>query len=344
MVNWEKRRGYREAKTEARKTNPRAKGRYVRGKDTPRADHDGWQKVKHRPDADIRALRAKKQAKELKAFEAKTAKGLLALEARIGRTFAAEHGVLSGELAARKAAETARAVPRDRSLKTMMRRLAEMVSPRRFRAFRRIKALGKDIAALEGRMASLRSDLRDRYGKEWMALERRHLAERERDEVRIADRARREDGRGSITRARKAFNARGRGDTAGFFVHRPAPRTLLQAFRKAARTKLGRHLGGRHALSRVLKEFGASREMARDVRRQSLIQPQQQAPKTAEARAPDLPRDDVRAERQEAAQARSANTDRESVIARELERIKEDREVRQRRKRVRPRGRTRRME
>lgn len=377
MLNWEKRRGHREAKAAARKTDPAAKGRYVRAKDTPRPDHEWWQKVKHLPDADIRAARSKKQTKELAAFETRMAKGLLNLEARIGRTLSVEHRVLSEELAGRKAAHEQRvAAGRGRGMKAMMRRLADTVSGWRFRSQRRIKAIDKDIAALEMRMGAMRGDLRARYASEWAALERRHHAERQRDEFRLKARGK-ERGDAAITRARQAFNARGRADTAAMFVRKDLAPSLAKAYRKAARNRYAARLQGRTALARGLKGLG-SRDISVDrLRRESLVVPGEErgsgnararsapdataartgdtaARTVAEAAARDAAKSaDGRAGAERAAHAatetrahdhthdrpvRDATSDRETAIAAEMDRIAERRAERVRRKRNRPRG------
>lgn len=274
MLNWEKRHGHREAKAAARKTDPAAKGRYVRSKDTPRPDHEWWQKVRHLPDAEIRAARSKKQSKELAAFETRMAKGLLKLEARIGRTHGVEHRVLSEELAGRKAAHEQRvAAGRGRGVKAVMRRLADTVSGWRFRSQRRIKAIGKDIAALEARMGAMRGDLRARYASEWAALERRHHAERQRDELRLMSRGGKERGDAAITRARQAFNARGRADTAAMFVRKDMAPSLAKAYRKAAKNRYAARLLGRTALARGLKGLGGRDISVDRLRRESLVVP-----------------------------------------------------------------------
>ncbi len=374
MLNWEQRRGYRDAKSEARKTDTNAKGRYVRGKDTPRPDHEWWQKVKHLPDAEIRAARAKRQAKELTAFETRMAKGLVKLEARIARTVGVEHGALVRELAARKAAHERRVAPAGRTMKAIMRRLADTVSGWRFRSQRRIKAMTKDIAALESRMGAMRGDLRSRYASEWTALERRHHAERQRDDLRIKARGGKEKGDAAIERARKAFNARGRSDTAGFFVRTGLAPSLAKAYRKAAKNRYAARLQGRTALARAIHGLGKDLSVER-LRRESLVIPGEKG--RADNGRPDkgpppqhaavvATRNSDEATRQQqhveptghaAAQARDrtalqdrsvrgSRSERETAIAAEMDRITERRAERVRRKRNRPRGggRVRRME
>jgi uncharacterized membrane-anchored protein YhcB (DUF1043 family) len=347
MLNWERRRGHRDAKAEARKTDPNAKGRYVRGKDTPRPDHEWWRKVQHLPDADIRAARAKKQATELKSFETRMAKGLVRLEARIARTQAVEHATLSAELTARKAAHEAAARRQGGSLKARMKRLAELVSVHRFRSARRIKALTRDIAALERSMADRRSGLRAEYAAAWTSLERRHLAERQRDEMRITARGGKERGDAAIARARKVFNARGRADTARLFANRPSPRALILAWRKAARTRYGERLQGRTALARALSELTGRPHDAAQLRRESIVSPDSKASGIASPLPGEAPADRAPAETRDAVhqakttardKSASGRSDREAAIAAEMERVKERGDERVRRKRQRPRG------
>lgn len=354
MVNWEKRRGVREAKADARKTDPHARGRYIRGKDTPRSDHEWWAAHRHLPDDAVRKARADKQASELKAFETGMGKGLLRLEARLARTLGEDKLRLEAEVGCRRQAHAQRIQGPPRGVAGLMRRLADKLTGRSFREQRQIKAMTRDVGRLDEAMGTARTSARERYAAQWTNLERRHLAERQRDEMRFAARGGKERGDAAIKRARKAFNARGRADTSSLFVARPLPGRLAEAFARIAGSRVARHWQGRTALARIVHDLSGKPIAADRSRQESLARP------AAEASRPQPPRTEdaapaARSEREtRTSDARQtgrpgkneppATASREDRIAAEMERI-EARE-RQRRKRVRPRnrGRVRRMD
>lgn len=86
VFNWQKRHGERTSKEERRRTNPKAKGRYVRHKQTPRADHEWFKTHAHLSPDEIRKARAAKQRKESTAFALKQSAALLRYDQRLSRT------------------------------------------------------------------------------------------------------------------------------------------------------------------------------------------------------------------------------------------------------------------
>lgn len=322
MLNWEKRRGFREAKAEARQTDPNARGRYVRGRDTPRSDHEWWRAHRSLSDDDLRKARAGKQAKELSAFQSDMARGLVKVEARLASTVMRDMARLRQELERRHAEHQARmAKPVRRAQRAIhaIKRMGDVLTGRSLRQNRAIKALTRSIADLERRIETERSQTRSRYAKAWTRLERRHAAERSRDERRIAARGRKDRGDAAIRRARKQFNLRSHPDTAKAFLPRIKSGTLTKTFRTRAMRKLGEQLEAKAGLARVVEYLGGQKIDPDRLRKESLAHPPPPA--------------DVQ----------DRMSDREAQVAAEMLRLEGRKSERVRRRRSRPRGRSRRM-
>lgn len=333
MINWEQRRGQRDAKALARQSNSQAKGRYIRGKDVPRPDHEWWKKHRHLADDAIRAARTQKQARELSRFHTDMAKVLLTHEAKLARTIAPDITQLTTQLErerARMRQPGIRLLSRRDRLTSVIRRIGDLITGRSFFAKRKVSALIRAISTLEDRMTRSRQAVRTQYAARWTRLERRHEAERKRDEQRIAARQDKGRGEGSITRARTSFNARAHADTGKFFVVRIPRSALLRRFAKAARRRLGERLHNRYALARIAKSLGA-KDTGLDSATQSITNSNISAEPQPVTAAVLGSRED---------QSHQAS-DREREIAEKLASVKQERT---RRKRQRPRGRSRRIE
>lgn len=322
MLNWEKRRGFQEAKAEARQTDPNARGRYVRGRDTPRSDHEWWRAHRSLPDDQLRKARASKQDKELSAFQIDMARGLVKVEARLTSTVSREIATLRQELDRRQDEHQARAAkPARRAQRAIhaIRRMADFLTGRSLRQNRAMKALTRSIAELERRIETERSRTRSRYAKAWTRLEKRHAAERARDERRIAARGRKERGDAAIQRARKQFNLRSHPDMAKAFLPRIKTGTLSKTFRMRAMRKLGEQLEAKAGLARIVETLGGQKIDPDQLRKESLAYPP--APPDVQGRM----------------------SEREAQIAAEMRRLEDRKSERVRRRRARPRGRSRRM-
>ena len=346
MLNWEKRRGNREAKAQARQTNDNARGRYVRGKDTPRRDLDWWKTHRHLSDDGIRAARADSQSSELKEFQNAMAKAIVGLETRAATIDTKQIKQLQAEVARRQTEHLAkhnRSSNRSQKAINAIRRVADFITGRAFRESRQIKTLNKSIAAMEQRLERDRSGVRSRYAKAWISLEKRHSAERERDERRIAERGRRDRGDAAISRARKQFNVRADASTAAKLSPKIAAGKLSRLYRKHAQSKLGERLEGRSALARIVGNLSGKQPSVDDLRRESLVRPDK-GPKTDQSQQ-DAAKfgSDVSARDSTTVEHKSAAA-RETEINSEMQRAKTTKSERQRRKRTRPRGRTRRIE
>jgi len=340
MLNWDKRRGYREAKADARKSDIQAKGSYVRGKDTPRSDHDWWKAHCHLPDDAIRAARSAKQAKDLQTFQRDMGQAIVRLEARIAAADQRRIEQLNHEIARRQSEHLARKQQppsRARRVINAIRRMADALTGRDFRERRQIKALTKSVTALEQRVEHDRLDVRARYAKAWISLEKRHAAERARDERRIAERGRTERGEQTVRRARQQFNLRSDLLTARKLSPRIPAGKLKTAFNRRSKTRFGASLEWRSSLARVVEHLSGQPQSVAQLRRDSLAQPSGDQ------------RDDRRVDgdqsaRRQADKGATRSSSREAEIDAETERLKEVRSERNRRKRLRPRGRSRRIE
>ncbi|PPC98291.1 MAG: hypothetical protein CTY31_13900 [Hyphomicrobium sp.] len=347
MLNWEKRRGHREAKSEARQTNDNARGRYVRGKDTPRRDLDWWNAHRHLPDDAIRAARANRQSGELKDFQNAFAKAIVGLETRAATIDDKQIKKLQAEVARRQAKYLAKHNrPANRTQRAIhaIRRMADYITGRDFLENRHIKSLNKSITALEQRLERDRASVRSRYAKAWISLEKRHAAERERDERRIAERGRKDRGDAAITRARKQFNVRSDASTAAKLSPKIAAGKLSRHFRKYAKSKLAERLEGRRALARIVGNLSGKQTNVDDLRRESLVRPNENERDRNSAYSKKLgPTIATNLLSPSQSTAHTA-AHRETEIVAEMSRVKESKADRQCRKRARPRGRTRRIE
>lgn len=348
MINWEKRRGYRDAKAKARQTAANARGRYIRGKETPRPDHEWWQAHRHLSDDTIRSARQDKQAKELQSFQHAMGKAIMSLEARVVTTDLRQIDRLKAEINRRQAEHIARKQKpstRTRLPIHAIRRMADFLTGRDFRESRQIKSLSKAITALERQLECDRTNVRSRYAKSWISLEKRHSAERERDEKRIAARSRKDRGDARIARSRGQFNLRSDADTAAMLAPKIAAGKLPRIFRKHAKSKLGERLEGRSALARIVENLSGKQQSVDDLRQESLVRPER--PAKPEQTEKTTSKSGFKLSENSAAsveQCASAGAVREASIEAELQRLKEAKSDRQRRKRTRPRGRTRRIE
>ncbi|PPC80643.1 MAG: hypothetical protein CTY39_11095, partial [Hyphomicrobium sp.] len=196
----------------------------------------------------------------------------------------------------------------------------------------------------EQRLERDRASVRSRYAKAWISLEKRHAAERERDERRIAERGRKDRGDAAITRARKQFNVRSDASTAAKLSPKIAAGKLSRHFRKYAKSKLAERLEGRRALARIVGNLSGKQTNVDDLRRESLVRPNENERDRNSAYSKKLgPTIATNLLSPSQSTAHTA-AHRETEIVAEMSRVKESKADRQCRKRARPRGRTRRIE
>ncbi|PPC80913.1 MAG: hypothetical protein CTY39_10855 [Hyphomicrobium sp.] len=188
-----------------------------------------------------------------------------------------------------------------------------------------------------------RASVRSRYAKAWISLEKRHAAERERDERRIAERGRKDRGDAAITRARKQFNVRSDASTAAKLSPKIAAGKLSKLYRKHAKSKLAERLEGRSALARIVGNLSGKQINVDDLRRESLVRPDKVSKLALTKQGKPTSGTNMLARDSTAVEQRT-NSVRETEINSEMLRAKEAKAERQRRKRLRPRGRTRRIE
>jgi hypothetical protein len=345
MLNWEKRRGHREAKAQASLTDNNARGLYVRGKDTPRRDLDWWKAHRHLPDDALRSARADRQSGELKDFQNAFAKAIVVLETHAATIDNKKIKQLQAEVARRQGKYLAKHNrPANRTQRAIhaIRRMADYITGRDFRENRHIKSLNKSITALEQRLERDRASVRSRYAKAWISLEKRHAAERERDERRIAERSRKDRGDAAISRARKQFNVRSDASTAAKLSPKIAPGKLSRHFRRYARSKLAERLEGRSALARIVGNLSGKQTNVDDLRRESLVRPNENTKDKRSTAKFDPALSNAMPIQGQINSPKAAA--RETEIEAEMCRVKEAKEERHRRKRSRPRGRTRKIE
>jgi hypothetical protein len=235
MFNWERRNGYRQAKTIARRDDPRAKGAYVRGKDVPRRDRDWWKAHEHLPDDQVRAARKTRQEAEAARFTEKAVRHVLLADAKIARTLGRQRNEVLKQLHALK---TKAPPPRRRgpglkgAVEELFRKTANAITGKTLRRRGAIERLQDSARALGARIDKDKKAARDKTARAWTRMEKRHAAERERDEQRIERRRRDATGRQTGERALRQFNLRGDPETARHV--QPPTRPLILTHAHAA--------------------------------------------------------------------------------------------------------------
>lgn len=257
IFNWEQRHRQRASKAQNRKTNPHAKGLYVRHKQTPRSDHAWFQKHKHLPDDDLRLARLKQQERERREFAAKQVAAIARHDTRLDNSIGREHRRIEAEIGRRRTdyEKTYSPTPVN-DFRSIFRTVAITLSPRRFFEQLQIRRLATSATDLDELITTKRTAKRDKLGSLWEKLEVRHAAERRRDEERIAERQRRGRSEATSARSRKTFKARADTATAAHFDVQRATRDLTQDATAAAQSEKARSLSVQHALERMTRRLG----------------------------------------------------------------------------------------
>ena len=257
IFNWEQRHRQRASKAQNRKTNPQAKGQYVRHKQTPRSDHDWFQKHKHMSDEHLRAARLRQQERERREFAAKQVAAIARHDTRLDNSIGREHRRIEAEIERRRTDYEKTYSPKPTNdVRSIFRTVATTLSPRRFLEQRQIRRLATSATGLDELITTKRTEKRDKLGSLWEQLEVRHAAERRRDEERIAERQRRGRSEATSARSRKVFKARADTATAVHFDVQRATRDLTHDATAAAQLEKARSLSVQHALERMTRRLG----------------------------------------------------------------------------------------
>lgn len=257
IFNWEQRHHQRRSKAQRRQTDPRAKGRYVRHKQTPRSDHDWFQKHKHLSDEHLRAARRKQQERERREFAAEQVAAIARHDTRLDNSIGREHRRIEAEIERRRTDYEMKYSPTPANdVRSIFRTVVITLSPRRFLEQRQIRRLATSATDLDELITTKRTAMRDKLGSLWEKLEVRHAAERRRDEQRIAERQRRGRSEATSARSRKVFKARADTATAVHFDVQRATRELTQDATAAAQPEKARSVALQHALERMTRRLG----------------------------------------------------------------------------------------
>ncbi len=210
IFNWEKRHQQRNIKAQNRQNNPKAKGCYVRHKQTPRVDHDWFKRHSHLSPDEIREARANKQRKETTLFALKQSAALLRFDQRLSRTTGREQKIVAKERQKiEHQLDAAIVKSKPRTPLGIFRKSVRSLSPQRFFKKRAVSRLVHAEAQLTDLMETKRTAKRDQLGTLWRRMERRHAAERRRDEERIAKQKRQGRSESAARHAKHLFRIEG---------------------------------------------------------------------------------------------------------------------------------------
>lgn len=134
--------------------------------------------------------------------------------------------------------------------------LIDVFTARAFFRRRRIKLLDRTIATLGRAIDAARRREQAHQGEMWSRMRQRHAAERRRDEERIAALAHSARGKGTTERGRKVFNWRGGVETARHVPPSEPVLSLSRIHSIVANTAEGLRERGRNALSAITRVIG----------------------------------------------------------------------------------------
>jgi len=214
----------------------RAKGEFVKNVNLTREEYT-WVK-QHRsldPEA-IREARTARQTKDATELKRGFTGRQNALETALRREYAKPRAALGKEIAA-----TEERIGKPGFFRLVVRK----VTGAEKRDHLTLASLKGALSRIEAKMDERRDALKQDYTRDWEKMERRHVAERARDELQI-ERRRSEGSRGrSGEVARKSFRIRSRADTAD---HVPAPSDkdrMAKALSQAAQRVKSEDVGSR---------------------------------------------------------------------------------------------------
>jgi|GEM_PF-4181437 len=367
MFNWRKRDEARLNKAERRRSDPKAKGRYVRHKQVPRRDHDWFNNHKHLPPDEIRAARCARQTQEVERFAVKQASLLLRLDQKLARGFGKDLDHVLGELD-KKRKEFDEKPRRRAGLKgaslDVIRKVADTLTAKHYFRSRAITRMQRSADDLRDIMEARQTAGRDVLGRRWLAMEQRHDAERRRDETRI--KAMQGKGRAEAqgTRALRQFNIRGDKDTAKHLAGKALPKALSRAHGSVADKATAKREGNKTLFARLVNRLGGKPVRQDRSRREALSGSHAQEPIVQEQSAKEIAqtngeREKIQSPKENQNQqdgeadavqhrrpwhADANGTDYEARVARRVDELERSEKKRKRRKRHRPRGKTRKME
>lgn len=228
----------------------RGRGQFVKNVNLTRHEYE-WVK-QHRaaaPEA-LREARSARQAKEAQELRRDYTRREASLEVVLKRDYGQTRKAMQAEIATTE----------DRiGQKGFFRAVVRKITGAEKRDHRSLSALKESLGTIEAQMGARRDDLKQGYARDWEKMERRHLAERERDERQI-ERRRSEGERGRAgERARKTFRIRSRSDSA---QHAPAPpdkEKAASAMAKTARKAEGSDGGQKREASEEVKDRAQKR-------------------------------------------------------------------------------------
>lgn len=185
-------------------------GAFVKNRNLTREEYE-WIKAQYRRDPDIiRAERQNRQGADREQLSQRLARRQGALEGELTRTYGKARKALQGQIKG-----TAERIGKPGFFRAMVRK----ISGAEKRDHTALAQLKTSLSKIDGRMEQRRDAMKADYAREWEKMERRHAAEKLRDEEMI-ERARSEGSGGRIgERMRKGFRVRGNPATA---EHAPA--------------------------------------------------------------------------------------------------------------------------
>lgn len=201
-------------------------GEFVKNRNLSREEYE-WIKAQYRRDPEIiRAEREERQSDDRTRLSGRLARRQGNLEAEMTRTYGKARQALQ---------EGAEALRERIGRPGIFRAVARKISGAEKRDHTALARLKGSMAKIDSRMEERRDALKADYAREWEKIERRHAAERMRDE-RMIERARTESEGGRIgERMRKGFQIRGDAATAGFAPAPGSSPALSEAQRVASR-------------------------------------------------------------------------------------------------------------
>jgi hypothetical protein len=216
------------------------KGRYVRAKSVSRRDRDWYKKHEHLSADELRQARTKRQQKELDQFAVKQAASLLKQDERLNRTLGRQQKDLLAEIEKKRREITAKRSSggsiKDRA-RDIFRKAVDNLTLQPLMRNRAIKVMQGSADNLGELMEKWRQEKRDQLGRQWLGMEKRHAAERERDEQRIARKESKGRTEATGERGKKQFNIRGDAKTARHTTAAPPVASLKDTHSRASKAK-----------------------------------------------------------------------------------------------------------
>jgi len=234
----------------------REKGQFVKNTNITREEYDWVKGLRSLDPEAIREARTERQAKDAAELKGDFTKRQNALEAALKREYGKPRAALAKQIGG---------IEERIGKSGIFRAVVRKISGAEKRDHRTLGSLKTSLGEIEGRMDTRRDALKQSYGQDWEKMERRHAAERTRDE-RMIERRKGEGERGRMgEKARKTFRIRAGADTAS---HSPAPSDKAKAARallRSARKPDSAETGGQSKLPD--EALAKARERAEGVKR-----------------------------------------------------------------------------